>query len=187
MLSHTITRPAVVLAVATTLLTAVSQAMESTARARLAQAQRAAASWQSDATLTRVDTTILKENGTAVEWQYDFLSPGTGTCARIITGVGDPRTQDLGTCATAKPVSANFVDSPAVVTEAIKAGYKPDGPSNAYLSFVNDSALAERECWVLFTAKDVDAEAIAIRGWCIDPKTGHFIGRLSGQTRARKP
>lgn len=167
-------------------VTPVCQAGGNTARSQLAQAQQAARSWQADATLTRVGTTSLQQDGAALVWQYDFLSPSTVTCARLTTGTGAARVVELGACSPAKPVSENFVDSSAAIKAAIDAGFQPDEISNAYLSYVNDSAFPDRECWALYTSKDFDTQQIAMRAWCVDPKTGDFVGRLSGQKNAKQ-
>ena len=183
MLSQAIKRSAAVLGILT-VVTPVCQAAGNTAMSHLAQAQQAAHSWQADATLTRVGTTSLQKDGAALVWEYDFLSPSTVTCARFSTATGDTRVTELAACPPAKTVSGDFVDSPAAIEAAIKAGFQPGETSYAYLSYVNDSAFPDRECWALYTANDFDAQTIAMRAWCVDPETGDFVGRLSGQTDA---
>jgi hypothetical protein len=178
----------IILAILTTLAASISHAADDTATAWLPQAQQAAKAWQADATLTRVGTTALKENGSALVWQYDFLSPASVTCARIIIiAGGDPRTQDLGSCSPVEPVSASFVDSPVMIREAIKAGFKPAETSDAYLAFMHDKAAPGRECWVVHTVQDFDPGNSVMRGWCVDPQSGQFVVRLSGETAAPKP
>lgn len=185
MLKQAIKRSAAVLGILT-VVTPVCQAAGNTARSQFAQAQQAAGLWQADAALTRVGTTSLQKDGAALVWEYDFLSPSTVTCARVSTGTGEARAAELGACPAAKSVSGNFVDSPAAIKAAMQAGFKPDETSYAYLSSVNDSALPDRECWVLYTTNDFDTQTMAMRAWCVDPKTGDFVGRLSGQTDAKK-
>lgn len=181
MLRQAIQGPAAVLCILTA-VTPICQAAENTARSQLAQAQQAAGFWQADATLTRVGTTSLQQDGAAPVWEYEFLSPSSATCARINTGTGEARVTELGKCSPAKTVSGDFVDSPIAIKAAVTAGFEPGETSYAYLSFVNDSALPGRECWVLYTTNDFDTRTIAMRAWCVDPKTGEFVGRLSGQT-----
>jgi hypothetical protein len=185
MLRQAIVRPAAVLGILS-VVTPVCQAAGNTARSQLAQAQQAAGLWQADATLTRVGTTSLQKDGAALVWEYDFLSPSTVTCARVSTGTGEARVTELAACSPAKTVPGDFVDSPAAIKAAIKAGFQPGETSFAYLSYVDDSALPYRECWVLYTTNDFDAQTIAMHAWCVDPKTGDFIGRLSGQKNAKK-
>lgn len=164
------------------------QAAEGPARAWLDQAQQAAQSWKADALLTSVSTTVLKDDGTALVWTYSYLSPGTVTCARaIIVSGGEPRIQELGSCAPAKAISMDFVDSPIMIKAAIKAGFKPDETFDAYLSFKQDRAVPERECWVVHTFADFDSDKAAMRGWCVDPKSGEFVIRLSGESGLVKP
>lgn len=174
-------------AMATALIAPAIHAAEGTAKAWLVQAQQAAKKWQADAALTRVGTTMVKQDGTSNLWQYDFLSPTTGKCARImIVGGGEPRTQDYGTCTPPKTIPTGFVDSPVAVAEAAKAGFKLDDISQAYVVHMIDNAIPERDCWVLHSAADFDQARSVMRGWCIDPKTGKFVARLAGERGGKK-
>ena len=165
----------------------VSNAAGITAREGLSQAHQAAKSWQADATLTSVSTTVLKEDGTAQVWTYSFLSPEKVVCARVIViEGGEPRLQDLGECSPSESVSVDFVDSPVMLNEAVKAGFKPGETSDAHLAFKKDSAAPDRECWVVHTIEDFDKEKSVMRGWCVDPKTGQFVVRLNGESGPKK-
>ena len=177
----------IVMAVTVALIAPAIHAAQGTAKAWLAQAQQAAKKWQADAALTRVGTTIVKQDGTSNLWQYDFLSPKTVKCARImIIGGGEPRTQDYGTCTPSKTIPTTFVDSPVAVAEASKAGFKLDDLSQAYLVHMIDNAIPERDCWVLHSAADFDKTKSVMRGWCVDPKTGKFVARLAGERGGKK-
>jgi hypothetical protein len=164
------------------------QAAEAPARAWLDQAQETAQSWQTDAVLSSVSTTVLKQDGTALVWTYSYVSPATVTCARVImVGGGEPRLQNLGHCAPAKAISMDFVDSPIMIKAAMSAGFKPGETSDAYLSVKQDRAVPERECWVVHTIADFDKEKAVMRGWCVDPESGEFVIRLSGESGPYKP
>jgi hypothetical protein len=160
---------------------AAAQTMGMTARSGLDKAVEAIQSWQADATLTRVGTSVLQADGTATMWQYSFFSPETNACARVILLlVGEPRVQDLGECKREEAVSTDFVDSPVMLEAATAAGFRPDEQSDAYLALVHDAEASERECWVVHTIADFDAEHANMRGWCVDPRTGRFVVRLAG-------
>lgn len=165
-----------------------AQAAGLTARAGLDQAQQVVAGWQADAALTSVGTTVLAEDGTAIMWQYSFLSPATSTCARVILLAGQaPRMQDLGACSPLPVVAADFVDSPAMLQAAVGGGFEPAEQSDANLVFTHDRAAPERECWVVHTIADFDPDKAVMRGWCVDPGTGRFVTRLSGENARPKP
>jgi len=171
--------------VAITFATASSlcHAGAATARAGLAKATKAATAWKSDAKLTGVSTTVLKQDGTALVWTYNFLSPKTVNCARvIIVSGGEPRLQNLGKCNPPGLISSDFVDSPIMLKTAIAAGFKPDEDSTAILSFKHDLVAQDKACWEVHTFKDFDKATASMRGWCVDPKTGKFVVRLSGKT-----
>jgi hypothetical protein len=173
----------VALAANTALAATIVYGASLTARDGLEQAQQTAHTWQPDATLTRVSTNVIKTDGTAIMWQYSFLSPATTACARVIMLVGsEPRLQDLGSCNPDKPISTAFVDSPAMLNAAVNAGFKPGEESDARLLFMHDAATPDRECWVVSTISDFDRETVNMRGWCVDPKTGEFVVRLSGHS-----
>jgi hypothetical protein len=171
----------VVLAANTALATTIAYGASLTAGDGLEKAQQTAQTWQADATLTRVSTNVIKTDGTAIMWQYSFLSPATEACARVIMLAGsEPRLQDLGSCNPEKPVSTSFVDSPAMLKAAVNAGFQPGEESDARLMFTHDAATPDRECWVVSTISDFDRETASMRGWCVDPKNGEFVVRLSG-------
>jgi len=156
-----------------------------TAQPGLAKATKSAITWKPDAVFTGVSTTALKQDGTAIVWTYNYLSPATVNCARvIIISGGEPRLQDLGKCTPSNPVSTSFVDSPEMLKAAIKAGFKPAEESNAYLKVMHDQLAVGKPCWVVHTAKDF--ENGYMRGWCVDPKTGKFVVRLSGKVAYKK-
>ncbi len=167
------------------ILASFCQAAGVTARTGLAQANKAAAAWKADAKLTNVSTTVLKTDGTALVWTYSYLSPGSKSCARLIMiNGGEPRLQDLGKCNPAKPISDKFVDSPEMLKAAVDAGFKPGEDSNAYLEVKHDQLAQDKSCWVVFTSKDFANGYM--RGWCVDPKTGKFVVRLSGKMAVKK-
>jgi hypothetical protein len=170
-----------VLALSTVALLPICSAADFTAKEGLARAEKAAAEWRSDAALTGVGTTLLKADGKAAVWQYDYVSPENSTCARVlIIGQGDARLQNMGRCIPAKPVPENFVDSPEMLQAAVAAGFKPEETSNAYLRMERDGAAADSACWINFTSLGFDKENAAERGWCVNPETGHFALRLGG-------
>lgn len=159
-----------------------------TVRAWLPKALQAARAWHADAELTSASTTVLTQDGTANVWQYSFLSPGTSTCERIIiVGGGEPRAQDLGTCNPPKVIATDFIDSPDALKSALTAGFEPDYDStDAYVTHMNDQAAPDRECWVLGSGNDIDRTTFVKHAWCVDPKTGKFVARLSGKTAVTK-
>lgn len=181
MREKSVSRICVMYALATLAMIPICDAADFTARDGLAKAETAAAAWHEDAKLTAVRTTVLKTDGKAAVWQYDYLSPEDSICARVlIIGGGDARLQDMGKCTPAKPVPETFVDSPEMLKAAVAAGFKPDETSNAYLIVEQDSAAKNKACWVTFTSADFDQKETAMRGWCVDPGTGKFLVRLSG-------
>ncbi len=156
-----------------------------TARAMLDQAMAEATRWQADAELAGV-TTSMAEGPTHGFWFYDVQSPSHKTCTRIrvlangqVVNVGNGET-----CQLMKPVSRDFVDSPAAYEAALAAGFQPGKSVQFGLRYQRDQALPEpRSCWVLWSDLDGDEEKGIIRGWCIDPATGTFVTRLSGYGR----
>jgi len=157
----------------------------STAQAGLAAATKTATAWKPDASLTGISTTGLKQDGTAVVWTYNFLSPKTVNCARVIVVAGgEPRLQDLGKCNPAETVSTKFVDSPVMIKAAIAAGFKPDEESNAHLAVKHDEAALDMPCWVVHTHNDFSNGYM--RGWCVDPQSGKFKVRLTGKVAYKK-
>lgn len=180
---RTVNTSSIILATFTVFFVTASFGAGFTARAGLEQAQQTIKTWQADAALSRVGTTVLKADGTAIMWQYSFVSPATTTCARVILlAGGEPRIQDLGSCKPPNTVSTEFVDSPVMLKAAVEAGFKPGEDSDAYLVFIHDAATPDRECWVVSTIADFDTEHAYMQGWCVDPKTGQFVVRLSGHS-----
>lgn len=156
-----------------------------TARTMLEQALAEAKKWQPDAELVVV-TTSLAEGPRHTFWFYDVQSRAKGTCTRI-RALASGRVENVGggeECVLMKPISANFVDSPAAWDAARGAGFDPADSAQFGLRFQRDEALpAPRECWVLWSDADGDEAAGVIRGWCVDPASGEFVTRLSGKGR----
>jgi hypothetical protein len=156
-----------------------------TARALLAEAVVEASKWQADAQLAGVSTSMA-EGPIHDFWFYDFQSPSTGTCTRI-RALANKRVENVGSgdgCVLMKPVSADFIDSPAAFDSALAAGFEPGDSVQFGLRFQRDQALPEpRQCWVLWADADGDEEKGIIRGWCVDPADGAFVTRLSGYGR----
>ena len=156
-----------------------------TARAMLDDALAEARKWQPDAELVTV-TTSLAEGPRHGFWFYDVQSRTQGTCTRV-RALANGGVANVGAgeqCVLMKPVSLEFVDSPAAWEAARAAGFDPGDSAQFGLRFQRDEALqAPRECWVLWSDADGDGASGAIRGWCVDPATGQFVARLSGKGR----
>ncbi len=173
--------------IASAISPSIALAANATAKAGLAQAQQIAKKWQADAVLTRVGTPGAQPDGTARLWQYDFRSPKTGGCARIMIIAGTKsQTKAYPRCSTRKPISTNFIDSPAAIAEARKSGFKPGDVISVILDRRRDNAIRERECWAVSSDYDFDEKKSVIRGWCVDPKTGKFVARLAGEWGGKK-
>ena len=155
----------------------------SSGKAGLAQAKQVAGKWQPDAALTRIGTPGANAGGTARLWQYDFYSPKSRKCARIqIVTDTPPKLSEFRSCVDNKPISGDFVDSPAAIAEATKSGFKPGDLVTMTLDYSKDRKLKPaRECWTVSSDNDFDPGAARIRGWCVDPRTGKFVMRLSGE------
>lgn len=156
-----------------------------TARTMLDAALAEARTWQPDAELVTV-TTSLAEGPRHGFWFYDVQSRAQGTCTRV-RALANGSVANVGTgeqCVLMKPVSPEFVDSPAAWDAARAAGFEPGDSAQFGLRFQRDEALpAPRECWVLWSDADGDEAAGTIRGWCVDPASGQFVARLSGKGR----
>ncbi len=112
--------------IASVLLFAASPAFaDSSGKAGLAQAKQVAGKWQPDAALTRIGTPGANAGGTARLWQYDFYSPKSRKCARVqIVTDTPPKLSEFRSCVDNKPISGDFVDSPAAIAEATKNARK---------------------------------------------------------------
>ncbi|QOJ32822.1 MAG: hypothetical protein HRU81_12265 [Gammaproteobacteria bacterium] len=156
-----------------------------TARAFLEQALAEARAWQPDAELVGVSTS-LADGPRNTFWFYDVQSPGQGRCTRI-RALENGDVENVGTggaCVLMKPVSAGFVDSPAAWQAARAAGFAGGDSVQLSLRYQRDAALPEPQpCWVLWSDADGGGQAGLIRGWCVDPASGQFVVRLSGQGR----
>lgn len=81
-----------------------------------------------------------------------------------------------------KPISAEFVDSTVAIEEAKRNGFKPGGLVTMTLDHSKDRVLKPgRECWTISSEHDFDPAKAVTRGWGVDPKTGKFVMRLSGE------
>jgi hypothetical protein len=166
------------------LVSSVPAAADDTATSGLAQAQQAAVKWQADARLETVSTTLADATGKSRLWQYSFHSPKARKCARVQIIKDMPlNLVDLGTCTPGKPITTKFVDSPAAVQEATKAGFTPDpeGWNSMLLSRSKDRLAKDKECWNVSNIKDFDPKKSVMKGWCVDAKTGKFVTRLAGE------
>lgn len=164
------------------LVAAIPVAADDTAKVGLPQAQQRAAKWQPDAKLTRIGTPLAGATGASRLWQYDFHSPKAGKCARVqlIKGM-PPNFIDYGSCTPDKPISTDFVDSPAAMQQARKAGFKPEEENSMFLSQSKDRLAKGKECWTVSNSRDFDPAKSVMRGWCVDAKSGTFLMRLSGE------
>jgi hypothetical protein len=153
------------------------------AKAGLAQAKQVASKWQPDAAVTSIGTPGANAGGTSRLWQYDFYSPKSRKCARIQIVVDTPPgLREFHSCSSTKPISDDFVDSPVAIGEAKKNGFKPVDLVTMILDYSKDRKLKPgRECWTLISHNDFDPATAVSRGWCVDPKTGKFVMRLSGE------
>lgn len=166
------------------LVLAAPAAADDTAKSELSQALQAAAKWQPDARLEAVSTSLADATGRSRLWQYSFHSPKARKCVRVQIVKGMPlNVVDLGSCAPGKPVTTEFVDSPAAMQEAAKAGFSPDpeGWNSMLLSRSKDRLAKDKECWNVSNVKDFDPKKSVKKGWCVDAKTGKFATRLSGE------
>ncbi len=165
------------------LLVPASAAAAVTAKSGLAQAMQLGKKWQPDAALTSIGTPGADANGKSRLWQYDFYSRKIKGCIRVQLVVDqEPKIQKYPSCVAKKRISTDFVDSPVAIAEAIKNGFKPG--DLVFMTFDNskDRLLKPgRECWSISSEHDFDPAKAVTRGWCVDPKTGKFIMRLSGE------
>lgn len=139
--------------------------------------------WQPDATLTSIGTPGADANGRSRLWQYDFYSKKTKGCARVqLVTDQEPKVQKYPSCVAEKPISTGFVDTPAAIDEAKKNGFKTGDLVYMTLDHSKDRLLKPgRECWTISSEHDFDSAKAVTRGWCVDPKNGKFIMRLSGE------
>ena len=153
------------------------------AKAGLAQAKQVASKWQPDAAVTRIGTPGANAGGTSRLWQYDVYSQKSRKCARIqIVTDTAPKLSEFHSCVDMKPISDDFVDSPVAIGEAKKNGFKPGDLVSMIFDHSKDRLLKPgRECWTISSEHDFDPAKATIRGWCVDPKTGKFVMRLSGE------
>lgn len=151
-----------------------------TARAELSRVLAEAGKWQGDAELFGVFTSFADGPATAF-WLYDFQSRAAKTCTRLrVFANGRLDTAEAAhDCRIRTGVAPEFVDSPAALAGAVAAGMKTGESVEFSLRFLQDKALAApRACWVI--SSDFDAEGGLTRAWCVDPATGAFVVRLSG-------
>ena len=158
-------------------------AADGTAKSGLAQAIQLGKKWQPDAVLTSIGTPGADANGKSRLWQYDFYSKKTKGCARVnLPKDQEPFIHRYPSCVAGKPISAEFVDSPAAIDEAKRNGFKPGDLVNITLDHSKDRLLKPgRECWTISSEHDFDRAKAVTRGWGVGPKTGKFIMRLSGE------
>ena len=151
-----------------------------TARSHLDRVMAEAAKWRADAEPVGVFTSYA-DGPAAAFWLYDFQSPSTKLCTRLrVFAAGRLDTAEPEhECRIQKPVTKDFVDSPAAMSAAVNAGLKKGESVEFHLRFLKDKALATpRICWVV--SSDFDSEEGVTRAWCVDPGTGAFVTRLSG-------
>jgi hypothetical protein len=163
-----------------------------TARARLAEARALAAKWQPDAALVTVSALQAKDDGTAAPglagWVYQFHSAKTGRWIGVHAGPKGLERQDLPAGLKA-PVPQDFVDSDKALDAARKAGFKKSGDTLLVLALVADPSLKTGVYWCATGQADMTTKPeLRVRSWCVDPKSGKFVARLSGgATAAAKP
>lgn len=162
-------------------------ASAATALARLADAKAAAARWQKDAALVSVTALQAADDGTAPRsaagWVYTFHSRSAKRWAGFHAGPGGMERVDLPAGLT-EPVPGSFVDSDRVLAEIRKHGFRKQGDTLLVLMFLRDPGLKPGVYWCGASAADASPER-GMRGFCVDPATGRFVGRMTGQPAAR--
>lgn len=100
-----------------------------TAKAGLAQAQEAAATWKPDAALVQLITFAGNTDGTAEKWTYVFHSPKAKRGYQV--GVSDGKiVQELEVSASfTDSLDSGFIDSPVAIAEAKNKGLVTKGKS----------------------------------------------------------
>lgn len=161
-----------------------------TAKSRLAEARALAAKWQPDAVLVTVSALQAKDDGTAAPglsgWIYQFHSPKTGKWISVYTGKKGLERDDLPV-GLKTPLPQDFVDSDKALDAARKGGFKKSGDTLLALHFVADPSVKAGVYWCATGEQDlISAPVVSVRSWCVDPKSGTFVARLSGGAAAAK-
>jgi hypothetical protein len=174
-------------ALAALLATAIAggaAAAGNTAKSRLAEARTLAAKWQADAVLVTVSALQAKDDGTAAPglsgWIYQFHSPKANKWISVYTGKKGLERDDLPV-GLKTPLPQDFVDSDKALDAARKGGFKKSGDTLLALHFVADPSVKAGVYWCATGEKDLTtAPVVSVRSWCVDPKSGQFVARLSG-------
>lgn len=157
-----------------------------TAKARLAEARALAAKWQPDAVLVTVSALQAKDDGTAAPgtsgWVYQFHSPKTDKWIGVHVGAKGLEQQDLP-AGFKSPLPQDFVDSDKALDAAREGGFKKSGDTMLVLAPVGDPSVKAGVYWCATGNADMVSEPVLrVRSWCVDPKSGQFVARLSGGT-----
>jgi hypothetical protein len=171
-------------------IAATAIAAGNTAKSRLAEARALAAKWQADAVLVTVSALQAKDDGTAAPglagWIYQFHSPKANKWISVHTGAKGLERGDLPV-GLKTPLPQDFVDSDKALDAARKGGFKKSGDTLLALHFVADPSLKAGVYWCATGEQDLtSAPVVSVRSWCVDPKSGTFVARLSGGAAAAK-
>ena len=155
-----------------------------TAKSRLAEARALAVKWQPDAVLVTLSALQAKDDGTAAPglagWIYQFHSPKTGKWISVHTGKKGLERDDLPV-GLKTPLPQDFVDSDKALDAARKGGFKKSGDTLLALHFVADPSVKAGVYWCATGSADlISAPVVSVRSWCVEPKSGNFVARLSG-------
>jgi hypothetical protein len=153
-----------------------------TAKKRLAEARAAALKWQPDAELVTLSSLKANDDGTApagiAGWVYTFYSKKTGKWIAYDFGPKGIEATDLPSGLKA-PVPGDFIDSDKVLPEVSKHGFKKSGDTLLQLNVVYDKNVKAGIYWCATGMADLTPQ-MGPRSWCVDPKSGKFVARLSG-------
>jgi hypothetical protein len=183
-MTHVQRSGALLAAVCALVIAGSAAAAGGTAKARLAEARALAAKWQPDAVLVTVSALQAKDDGTAAPglsgWIYQFHSPKTGKWVSVYAGKKGLERDDLPV-GLKTPLPQDFVDSDKALDAARKGGFKKSGDTLLALHFVADPSVKAGVYWCATGSADlISAPVVSVRSWCVDPKSGNFVARLSG-------
>ena len=131
------------------------------AKAAVDDATETAKKWKPDAILTRISSTTVDVDGKSSIWFYLFYSPKAGGYLNVTAKGRAMETLELGVGEkTALP--AEYLDSPAIMAEANKAGLQGDARRMNL----------DRTAWI------VSGSNIAV---FLNPKTGKLVKRQKVQ------
>ena len=149
-----------------------------TAKAGLEQARQVAKKWRTDAILVYLSSNSVSKDGTVSgdgSWQYIFHSPTAKK--EFIVDIGGPTVEsDEIEFPGNQAITGDFVDSDRVMNEVIKNGFKAKGNISMGLAYTSSKTLKPGLYWFVKDAADPTSTAFAV-----DPRTGKFLGKESGQ------